>query len=542
MTTLRNHLKTSRLLVDTSSLMHSDAEKVFLGEVKQALIESGSQLLVLQVVIDELKRLGSNQDIERRKLAEKGYEILLKLHSSKLVELRGGEPNKFVDNMFQQVFMHHRVNAPLSLITQDVSLMVDILELQTSNSVQGIKPIAVWEIQNGSLVEVDAQDVKARLQRQIKRKQIDAVCNINPDPTPLNARVEVSVGSQLNHSRGYCVLEREIGSGGEGKVFATSISGTVAKIYKPEKLTKGLYTKLQCMLARGLDVSGDGRGICWPLDILTDEDGVFRGYLMREALGTDLGSCVFIRPELEKHFPYWKRRNLVTLCINLLKKIKILHDNDIIIGDINPYNIRVEDENNIFFVDTDSYQIGNYPCPVGFTYTTPPELQNVDFAKVFRTYEHEAFAIATMLFMILHAGKQPYAQLGGGTIIENIRNMRFPYPLGERAERTAPEGPWKYIWSNLTYKVKEAFYETFHESCQGQKRRNVDIWISLLKAYANDLDKNYVLNELFPDSYKQISPHAEESRRKIRLRRRTRTQGNNNHAEQIQNIRPGFDS
>ncbi len=87
MTTLSNHLKTSRLLVDTSSLMHSDAEKVFLGEVRQALLDSGSKLLVLQVVIDELKKLCSNQDVERRNLAQKGYEILLKLHSSNLVEL-----------------------------------------------------------------------------------------------------------------------------------------------------------------------------------------------------------------------------------------------------------------------------------------------------------------------------------------------------------------------------------------------------------------------------------------------------------------------
>jgi tRNA A-37 threonylcarbamoyl transferase component Bud32 len=491
--------------------MHSDAEKVFSGEIKQALLDSGSKLLVLQVVIDELKKLCSNQDIERRKLAQKGYEFLLKLNSSKLVELRGGEPNKFVDNMFQQFFMHHRVNASLSLITQDVSLMVDLLELQTSNSVQGIKPITIWEIQNESLVKVDFQDAKSRLARQKERERIKRLCNREPDPTPLSIRVEVSVGSRLNHSRGDCVLEREIGSGGEGKVFATSISGIVAKIYKPEKLTKGLHTKLQCMLVRGLDLSGDARGICWPLDILTDEDGVFRGYLMHEAMGTDLGVCVFIRPELERHFPYWNRRHLVTLCINLLKKIRILHDNDIIIGDINPYNIRVEDETSIFFVDTDSYQIGKYPCPVGFIYTTPPELQQIDFSKIFRTHEHEAFAIATMLFMILHAGKQPYAQLGGGTNIENIRNMRFPYPLGERSERTAPEGPWKYIWSHLTYKMKEAFYETFHESYQGQKRRTVGTWISILEEYAYTLDKGFTSNELFPSNYKQISTYAEEN-------------------------------
>lgn len=548
MTNLSNHLRDARLFVDTSSLMHSGAEKVFLGEIKQALISSGSKIFILNSVTNELNKFRDLQEktdseVTRKKLAQAGYEIVLKLNHYKLTELLKGDSKTFVDNMFQQIFMYYRVKHPLSLITQDVSLMVDILELGNSNSIQGLKPITVWEIQNDSLVKIDLQDARARLDRQREREREEqkrrerekkeAICYITPDPTPLNVRLEISEGSRLNYSRGYCNLQREIGSGGEGKVYATSIDGIVAKIYKPERLTIGLHTKLQCMLAKGLDTSGDGAGICWPLDILTDEDGVFRGYLMREALGTDLGSCVFIRPELEKHFPSWRRRHLVILCISILKKVKLLHDNGIIIGDINPYNIRIEDENSIYFVDTDSYQIGKYTCPVGFTYTTPPELQNVDFAEVFRTYDHEAFAVATMLFMILHAGKQPYAQLGGGTIIENIRNMRFPYPLGEKSERVAPEGPWKYIWSNLTYRLKEAFYETFHESHQNQKRRSIETWINVLKAYLHDLDRTFVTNKLFPDTYKPISQHAEVSKKKInteerhkkiRLKRRTRNQ------------------
>ncbi|PLZ92521.1 hypothetical protein CEN44_05730 [Fischerella muscicola CCMEE 5323] len=81
MTILSSHLKHSRLLVDTNSLMHQSAEKVLLGEVKQALIDSGSKIILLQVVVDELKRLRSNQDLERRRLAERGYEVLLKLNN-----------------------------------------------------------------------------------------------------------------------------------------------------------------------------------------------------------------------------------------------------------------------------------------------------------------------------------------------------------------------------------------------------------------------------------------------------------------------------
>ncbi|WP_146007568.1 hypothetical protein [Fischerella muscicola] len=142
--------------------------------------------------------------------------------------------------MFQRFFMYHRLKTSLSLITQDVSLMVDILELQTSNSVQGIKLINVWEIQNEKLTNIDLQDAKSRLIRQIRRKQIDTFYNIEPSPEALLPRLEITIGSKLNYIRGHCYLEKELGAGGEGKVYTTSISGIVAKIYKSEKLTKGL--------------------------------------------------------------------------------------------------------------------------------------------------------------------------------------------------------------------------------------------------------------------------------------------------------------
>ena len=41
-----------------------------------------------------------------------------------------------------------------------------------------------------------------------------------------------------------------------------------------------------------------------------------------------------------------------------------LHERNIIMGDINALNILVVSPTEVYFVDTDSYQIEEFPCPV----------------------------------------------------------------------------------------------------------------------------------------------------------------------------------
>lgn len=48
---------------------------------------------------------------------------------------------------------------------------------------------------------------------------------------------------------------------------------------------------------------------------------------------------------------------MISLSIDILRKIKYLHDHDVIIGDINLLNILVVSSGETYFVDTDSYQL-----------------------------------------------------------------------------------------------------------------------------------------------------------------------------------------
>lgn len=294
-------------------------------------------------------------------------------------------------------------------------------------------------------------------------------------------------------------LLKTLSAGGEGTIFETDRRDHVCKIYHKDRLTSARKRKIELMLSRKIVKEG----ICWPVDFVTNSAGQFVGYLMPRANGKPMQHTMFVKPVLEKSFPSWSRIDLVNLGITFLDKIAYLHSLNIIVGDINPLNVLVTDQsNNIWFVDTDSFQIEGFPCPVGTVNFTAPEIQGVNYADFMRTHEHELFAIATMLFMILHPGKPPYAQQGGGDPAENIKKQNFAYPYGKDVSGKAPEGPWQNIWANLPGKIKEAFWNTF----KNNQRIEVIDWKKLLKLYRSEILKGWHSNEIFPTTFKIVDP------------------------------------
>ena len=296
-------------------------------------------------------------------------------------------------------------------------------------------------------------------------------------------------------------LIKKLGSGGEGAAYITS-DGIVCKIYT--KITKNKVEKLKLMVSNPIDYDG----ICWPKKLVYDKNRTIIGYLMNRAEGIELQKMVQVPKLLMDNFPHWKRIHLVRLCLAILDKIKYLHDKNIILGDINPLNLLVKDENTVYFIDTDSYQIGNYPCPVGTPEFTAPEIIGRDYKTFLRTFEHEYFAVAVLLFKILMLGKHPYSHIGGGNPIENIKKGTFPYGPGDKDEM--PPGSWGYIWSHLTYKVKDNFCKAFKDGHKNPKiRPNVNDWIHVLEKYKNVLVYNINYwdkesNEIMPKSLKPI--------------------------------------
>ncbi len=272
-------------------------------------------------------------------------------------------------------------------------------------------------------------------------------------------------------------IEHEIASGGEGVAYLLK-SKKVFKKYKSNRLNEELVEKLTSLVEKGLCY----QGICFPEKIVLSGD-IPIGYVMPLASGKPMQTTIFIPSLLLKYFPNWNRINLVDLCLDILDKIKYLHGNNILLGDINAQNILVHSDNHAYFVDTDSYQIGDHPCPVGQVLFVAPEIQGKNFSSFLRTKDHEAFAIGVLLFMLLHPGKHPFSYQGGGSPADNIKNGVFSYPFGEDVNYKSPQGPWEYIWHELPYYIKELFYNTFTNS----KRASIGDYHFAFSQYKEDL-------------------------------------------------------
>lgn len=507
---LEEYVKKCKIFIDTCSLVNDNINK-FWVDIIPLLLRYNNKIIIPSKVIMELQKHAIKGDISLSKRANQALSSIKRLMDSNLIDIRGEKTDNFADNVFLTVFTKYRLKYELLLITQDKNLMKDIDNLNKLKSNKG-KRISIKKlVKNGKLVDFSDRKDK-NIFNNINKKEVFKVCKevtlIKDDVLNLtNIPKENEI--VYSESRGEIKLLKKVAAGGEGIIYTTDDLGYVAKIYKKENNTRRKYEKLKRMISKDICCEG----ICYPKDILYNSYKEFVGYLMPEARGKELGKSIFIKPLFLKNFPNWKKKDTVELCVNILKKIKYLHERNIIMGDINPANILIISPKEIYFVDTDSYQIEDFPCPVGTNNYTAPEIQRKHFPDFLRTIGNENFAVATLLFMIMLPGKPPYSQQGGEDPISNIINMDFSYPLKDEGNGKTPDGPWRYIWSHLTYDLKKAFYNTFKKNCKNSEentRLSCDEWLSIFEYYLELLnsgkfgEQDKMSEELFPKRYKKI--------------------------------------
>lgn len=519
---LEKYCKDWKIFIDTCSLLHSSSDDFWMNIIP-LLHQYQNSIFIPSRCVEEIKKHSKNKN--NTELAQNAKECLIKLKGlveAGYVEIRGEPTDNFTDNVFQVVFTKFRMKYKLLLITQDNNLAKDILNLNNSRSVKanevkvnrinkyGLLREFYWKDseENTDLIKTSKKLEKKEI--KIGEDEMFRVCSqvTNISDTKLRVSEMPIEGSNVLTSKGSIKLTKELGSGGEAIVYLTN-TPYVAKIYKNDNITKRKYEKIKLMLSKNINCSG----ICYPVEIIYNSKNEFVGYLMPQAKGQELQKSVFgPKPLFLKKFPDWKKRDTVELCVTILGKIKYLHDRNIIMGDINPANILVVSPKEVYFVDTDSYQVEDFPCPVGTNNYTAPEIQRKHFSDFLRTRGNENFAVATLLFMIMLPGKPPYSQQGGENPISNIIKMDFSYPFGDNSNKKTPDGPWRYIWSHLTYELKEAFYNTFRKDGSYSLEKNrlsVDEWLSKFRHYLELLDSGKFAQqdemsvELFPTRHKK---------------------------------------
>lgn len=496
-TTTVQILTDSKIVIDTCFAM--DACFQDLLETHADIFRSNKIIIPLKVV-HELENIRNKND-GRFEIADQAYRTIARAKKEDLIQLAEDKTDdlmKTADQVIHSAVQKLLLRYDVLVCTQDISLARDLYSITAAESFSiKHKLHVVRRYKKGKLFPVKRRDVsfpKDRSEATDDRDCRSVIPYSSDDIRPfsitsiisadhrqrLQVHESISAGAIIyTKDKQPVSLEEELARGGEGMVFAVKNSRLVAKIYFNERLTKGTQEKIELMVSRKVP----NLQICWPQTPLYDAQGVFRGFLMPKASGTPLGHGLFIPNAWLKRNPNWTRRESVNLVLSILNKTNLLHEMNIILGDINPLNILVENERDVYFVDCDSYQVEGYPCPVGTANFTPPDIQGKNYSEFLRTKDNELFAIATLLFMIMLPGKAPYSHEGGENGAENIKIGHFPYCLGERSSKSAPAGAWRFCWSHLSWALKEAFDRSFHADHKDKPRVSLDEWMSLFNEY-----------------------------------------------------------
>ena len=142
----------------------------------------------------------------------------------------------------------------------------------------------------------------------------------------------VQEGSPVRGLNGRCyTLEKEIGAGGEGRVYRIAGQDLVGKIYK--KVDPEVEHKIRYMVQHPIEDLRDSRGkvilaLAWPQDILCDEKGAFIGYTM-PFIQNGVEICTIARgcdmPKAQAMFPDYNWMFNLQVALNLAKAVAYLH-------------------------------------------------------------------------------------------------------------------------------------------------------------------------------------------------------------------------
>ncbi|HEU0115370.1 MAG TPA: hypothetical protein VFQ80_11870 [Thermomicrobiales bacterium] len=252
-------------------------------------------------------------------------------------------------------------------------------------------------------------------------------------------------------------LGETIGQGGEARVSAVGgRPGVVAKVYAGAP-PPGSDAKLRWMTSHPLpETSGaDGHAsVAWPCDVIVDERGALRGFLMPRIAGAKPAIEVFNPKRRQLAFPGFDRRHLHRTARNLAAATAAIHRAGHVVGDLNESNILVTPRTLVTMIDADSFQIRAridgretiWPCPVGKPEYTAPELQGKGLAETRRTPEQDRFALGVLLYQLLMEGNHPFRVLWTGSgepppLETSIRQGAFPYGSGHQLVAPPPGTP-----------------------------------------------------------------------------------------------------
>ena len=306
-------------------------------------------------------------------------------------------------------------------------------------------------------------------------------------------------------------LEKEIGAGGEGRVYRVAGENLVGKIYK--KVDPEVEGKIRYMVQHPIEDLRDSQGkvilaLAWPRDILCDEKGTFIGYTM-PFIQNGVEICTVARgcdmPKAQAMFPDYNWMFNLQVALNLAKAVAYLHARNCIVGDLNCKNIMVSPDGLITMLDNDSFDLldtasgMHFRCCAGTQDYLAPELQGRNLRSPGAVFSKHSdnFALAIHIFQLLMNNFHPFTGKNLVVIkdststnprLDHLVNGKCPF-IHNYADLTVPIGA-PYLNEMVSPQLVRDFYRTFNYDAsniqaQASQRTTAAQWVTDLQQYMN---------------------------------------------------------
>ena len=341
-------------------------------------------------------------------------------------------------------------------------------------------------------------------------KRTNEIVKISKNINPVKIVPIAGKKTITRNSRTSIILKEAVMTDHSSITYSTYNSNYFAKIYTANALQLDFWeNKAKRMLQNIVEIPG----VCWPIDILDDSDGNFVGVLLPASKGVQLTKSVFKGTTgLSQYFSDWNKKDLCELTITILNKIIQIHRLGLFFGCFNPATIYINNASEVYFVDTDGWQIEGFPAISKNQTFMPPELLRENKSELFYTIDQENYQIAVLSFMLMMPGKFPYSKNKGSDECEGIKNMLFPFSVGGGMRRSSeserPSGVWRIVWDHLPYRMCDGFYNTFHSNGKYSNpgmRLKVQDWLKMVEEFYENLTASPKTDSIhiFPRTYRR---------------------------------------
>jgi DNA-binding helix-hairpin-helix protein with protein kinase domain len=286
-------------------------------------------------------------------------------------------------------------------------------------------------------------------------------------------------------------LGRRIGKGGEGEVYALADDPQRAvKLYTAHD---GFDREAKISAIVRMRLGEKSNLVAFPLALARDQRGGFHRFVMHLVRDHEPIFELYSPGARKQRFPQAGYRFLTRAALNTAKAIAAVHAAGCVIGDINHSGVLISKNATAALIDADSFQVidglERYLCRVGVPEYTPPELQGKSLSAVVRTFNHDAFGLAIVIFQLLAMGRHPFVgsySRGEMPIQKAIAEFRFAYSEQRHACMTPPPGACTL--KDFTPEVAAAFESAFGQSQQANRPSALH-WVGLLESFERTLKK-----------------------------------------------------